>query len=303
MCAPQCRACTSAIVGANRSKSGKTLLWKHRDTSATRNFISRASGEKYDFVALFNAGDSLLREAWVGTNEVGFAVMNTQSYNLAPDTAAIADREGIIMARALGICRNLSDFRNLLDTLPKPLGVRANFGVMDAEGNAAWFETDDHGYRVFNVHPDSVAIRTNFSCSGRCGYGLGRERYAAATALISGVDKICPRFLTDTVSCSFYPDRGRHTYVDNGQYIPRRSTSASIVIEQGGTLFVKPGYPPASPSTFVVTAEAIPTELSPDPALGWNSPAWLEVEKRRDALFRKNSKGKRIVRFKNAQTK
>lgn len=291
-------ACTAAIVGGGRSVDGRTLLWKHRDTSSVQNFIARARGERFDFVALFNAGDSLLREAWAGVNSVGFAVINTQSYNLAPDTAVVADREGLVMAEALGRCRTIADFEALLDELPRPLGVQANFGVMQSDGTAAWFETDDWHWRRFDVDNDSIEIRTNFSCSGTCGQGLGRERYAAARTLLGRRDVVAPHSLTDTVSCSFYPDEALKQWIDKGQYIPRRSTSASVVIEQGGVMTVRPGYPLASDSTYTVTIDEIPVELRPDPANGWHSPAWLRAQQLRDKMIRKNKQGNWIVEIK-----
>lgn len=135
-------ACTSAIVGGHLTPDGRPLLWKHRDTGTEHNFVARVAAHspgEADFVALFNAGDTLLREAWIGVNSHGFAVMNTASYNLAPDTASYRDMEGVIMARALKSCRTVADFAILLDSLPKPLGVQANFGVIDSLGNGCIF--------------------------------------------------------------------------------------------------------------------------------------------------------------------
>ena len=76
--------CTSAIIGASANPSGRPILWKHRDTSTIDNKVEYVtpSKEGYGYVALFNAADSELREAWMGMNDAGFAVMNTASYNL-----------------------------------------------------------------------------------------------------------------------------------------------------------------------------------------------------------------------------
>ncbi len=74
-------ACTSAIVSASANPSGRPILWKHRDTSTIDNkieYVAPADGG-YGYVALFNAADKNLREAWMGMNEAGFAVMNTAS--------------------------------------------------------------------------------------------------------------------------------------------------------------------------------------------------------------------------------
>ncbi len=267
-------ACTSAIIGPGATKGGHTLLWKHRDTSHPLNFVERVDRPgRIPFIALFNAGDSALAEAWVGVNEAGFAVMNTASYNLAPDTAKYADREGFIMAEALGRCRSLADFEALLDSLPRPLGVQANFGAIDSTGAGAYYETDDYSYVKYSLRPDSMLIRTNFSLGGQCGPGLGRERYAAACHLLTDRRDIEPLTLTDTVSCSYWP---RLTPPlpknDRGQYIPRKSTSASVVIE-GRTMIIRPGRPQAPGArTYVARLDSIPEILRPDAS--YHSPAW-----------------------------
>ena len=94
--------------------------------------------------------------------------MNTASYNLAPDTAAFKDNEGVVMRLALEQCRTLDDFEKLLSSLPKPMGVQANFGVLDAEGKGAYYETDDYTFKRFllDEEPSGIIIRTNFSYSG-----------------------------------------------------------------------------------------------------------------------------------------
>ena len=89
------------------------------------------------------------------------------------------------MAIALGKCRTVDDFACLLDTLPKPLGVEANFGVIDAYGNAAYFETDNWRYARFDV--GDYLIRTNYSDSGRKGEGYGYVRRLTAEHLLARI--------------------------------------------------------------------------------------------------------------------
>ena len=160
-------ACTSAIVSGTLTASGRPLLWK----------IAPENGG-YEYVALFNATDTLCRQAWAGYNATGFAVMNTASYNLKADTVTTMDQEGLLMSKALASCATVDDFERLLQTLPKPLGVEANFGVIDAKGGAAYFETCNYSYRRFDVA--GYMIRTNYSKSGREdeGYGYIREKNA-----------------------------------------------------------------------------------------------------------------------------
>lgn len=278
-------ACTSAIISGRCTPDGRPLLWKNRDTGTLQNFIDREEPSQdgtMAFVALFNAGDSLRQQAWAGMNDASFAIMNTASYNLAPDTARVRDREGFVMAQALARCRTLADFETLLDTMPRPLGVQANFGVIDTEGKGAFYETCDTGYVRFLLDdsPSGVLIRTNFSVSGQTDGGYGYIRYDNAATLINPVAagaKVTPTFLTDTVSCSFYHSLlGRDCLADtmrwavDQDFIPRHSTSASVAITGKSSpadmrepvMHCALGYPPCA-VTRTVTLRDIPQRLRP----------------------------------------
>ena len=87
-------ACTSAIISGSLTADGRPILWKHRDTSDLNNKVERidAAG-KIPYVALFNSSDKECKEAWMGMNDAGFAIMNTASYNLKNDTVSVMDKE------------------------------------------------------------------------------------------------------------------------------------------------------------------------------------------------------------------
>lgn len=290
-------ACTSAIVSARASATGRPLLWKHRDTGADNNFLARveATDSTLAYVGLFNAGDSLLTEAWMGMNERGLGVMNTASYNLAPDTATYCDREGAVMVMALAGCVTVDDFEALLARLPRPMGVQANFGVIDAEGGAAYFETNDVGYTRFDVDEsaDGWLVRTNFSLSGEPGRGYGYIRYNTARKLVAEADSITPALFTEGLSRSFYHSLTGINYladttchvVHDGDFIPRNISTSSVVVEGGDpsgmTMWAILGYPPCG-DTYRVTLDNIPTPLQPDAV--WRSPACDEAMSRRRAL-------------------
>ncbi len=280
-------ACTSAIVSARLTRDGQTLLWKHRDTGNHDNFIERvaASDGRYGYVALFNGGDSLLLEAWAGMNDAGFGIINTASYNLAPDTARYRDREGRVMSQALALCRTLSDFECLLDTLAKPMGVQANFGVIDSSGKGAYFETDDYGRRRYGLG-DSLLIRTNYSHSGdTVTEGYGYIRYANASHLLAPAiarRDVTPRLLTDTISSSFYHALwGKDMVASNDDewlvdqdFIPRYSSTASVAMVSGEhpQMWVILGYPPLSRAVCIDDFDAVPDSLRPIDS-GYTSPA------------------------------
>lgn len=239
--------CTSAIIGADVNPYGRPILWKHRDTSTTDNkveYVSSRPGE-YSYVALFNSKDKSLKEAWMGMNEAGFAVMNTASYNIKDDKVSNKnmDKEGFLMTKALKTCRTVDDFAHLLETLPRPMGVEANFGVIDALGNGAYFETNNHSYKRFDLKDtdNHVLIRTNYSHSGRPNEGYGYVREANACHLLAPYIKdkqVTPEVLTEYMSRSFYHDLKGKDYESAGEkwvidqdFIPRFKSTATVAIE------------------------------------------------------------------------
>lgn len=309
LCAlPDGRACTSLVASGKATLSGRPMLWKHRDTSAENNFIARVDPDSCSgalgFTALFNGGDSLLSEAWMGMNDAGFAIMNTASYNLAPDTARLRDREGLVMAAALRCCRSIADFELLLCELPKPLGVQANFGVIDASGAAAVFETSDRHFERFDADAGSrgVILRTNYSVSGdSTSGGRGYIRCDAAGLLLADAiasGSLTPADLTEGVSRSFFHPllgcdvlaRGDSWAVDS-DFIPRDISTASIVVEgplpgedpaRTMVMWTALGYPPVA-RVEAVFADSIPAALGPT-APGFTSPACAgAIELRRAA--------------------
>lgn len=312
-----CLGCTSAIVSADANPYGRPLLWKHRDTSAIDNKVEYIEGKngELDYVALFNADDRRLEQAWCGMNSAGFAIMNTASYNIKDDNVPEKnmDREGYVMTIALKNCRTVDNFAELLESLPKPLGVEANFGVIDATGAGAYFETNNDSYQRFDLKdaPDGLLVRTNYSHSGRpnCGYGFIREANAECLlAPYAAEGSITPELLTETVSRSFYHDLYKRDFsvlplaerwVIDQDFIPRYKSTATIVIEgcepvdripdgigaREYIMWTGLGYPPV--------AEIVPVRCAPDgvdPALRGTGPdghsaASDLAKKRRDEVF------------------
>ena len=272
-------ACTSAVVGAEMNPYGRPMLWKNRDTSTSDNKIAYvpSKGEEFAYVALFNAKDSLLKEAWMGMNEYGFAVMNTASYNIKNDTIPEKDmdKEGLVMTEALKKCKTVEDFAILLDTISKPMGVEANFGAIDAYGNGAYFETNNYIYNRFNLadSENNLIVRTNYSHSGRDNEGYGFIREANANRLLQPyieTKSVAPEVFTEVLSRSFYHSlldkdfsKTGDKWVIDQDFIPRFTSTATVVIEgckplkEGETLspefltkqyimWTGLGYPPCS---------------------------------------------------------
>lgn len=283
-------ACTSALVPACKSASGRALMWKHRDSSAESNFVQRVerTDSTHAYVALFNAGDSLLREAWIGMNDTGFAIMNTASYNVAQYSGP-EDMEGVVMALALRKCSSVDDFCHLLDTIAKPAGIMANFGVMDAGGALAYIEADDNHWHRYDV-TDEVMVRTNFSMGGFDEGGKGYERYDATYDLLGNdfiAGGITPASFTEVASRSFWhgsekKDYAERRYVpaDESRIISRDISTSSVVIEGGApddmVMWTVLGFPPCGEVRAVDLASPVDTDLAPAKA-GWRSALSDEV--------------------------
>lgn len=286
--------CTSLIASGRATLSGRPILWKHRDTGASDNYLYRVDAPGcIGYVGLFNGGDSLnLDEAWMGMNDEGFAIMNTVAYNLPANDPDWADREGFVMARALATCRTVDDFEALLEALPKPMGVRTNFGCIDAQGGAAYFETDDYHWTRFDVadSPDGVLIRTNYAVSGTPDQGMGYIRYQNVEYLLKEAIParvLSPAALTEGVSRSFYNSligndmlATGDAYIVDQDFVPRRSSTASIAIEgvlrgqspQATRMWTVLGYPPVSP-VYLARLNNIPAELLPASPVDCHAPA------------------------------
>ena len=321
-------ACTSAIIGAELNPYGRPLLWKHRDTSSIDNKVEYVAPgpEGYGYTGLFNASDRNLKECWTGFNSKGFAIMNTASYNLKDDKVPEKDmdKEGLVMTMALRRCVTVDDFAHLLDSLPRPMGVEANFGVIDATGAGAYFETNNHSYIRINLDdaPDHLLVRTNYSHCGRPNEGFGFVREANALHHLrpaAAKKDITPEFLTETLSRTFYHDMmGKDMaegledgWIIDQDFIPRYKSCATIVIEgcppsedvvgdagDGYVMWTGLGYPPCA-DIYPVTAgpEGVDPDLRGIQADGHSKASDIS-KKRRDEVFpRHYGNGDRYIRL------
>lgn len=293
-------ACSSAVISGKVTPDGRPLLWKNRETGHLRNHMAYVKGEKYDFVANVNSDNfPAKKEAWIGSNTVGFALMNTQSYNLEKGDIADDDRgpkNGEVIYRALEICATVADFCHFLDTISKPSGIEANFGVIDAQGGAAMFEVDGHSYKMFdandpNVAPHGYVARTNFSNGGELNVGYGYVRFLEVDRVLSkacAMGGITPQLIFTDIARSFRNNvldidlrSGNFNYPKTSgwftdqDFIPRNNTTCSIVVQgvkKGENpdltvLWTILGYPPTSLAVPLWVKNNLPAMMSYDKKL------------------------------------
>ncbi len=248
----QSYACTTAVVSGKYTKDGRPLLWKHRDTWAVTNIIREFTDGKYDCVGLVNSTDTLGLSIWIGYNSEGFGIMNSASYNLNNDTITQTGLEGQLMKKALQTCANIEDFEKFLDKLDRPIRLEANFGVIDANGGAAYFELGNFKYVKIDANDPVIApfgylIRTNYSFTGEIGLGGGYIRYVTTDNVFSNAVKDqnftyktmlqdCSRNLTHSLTGDDLNEYGNRKenqkkMVCFKDYVPRSGTSSSCAIQ------------------------------------------------------------------------
>ncbi len=246
-------ACTSIIISGKSTPDGRPIMWKNRDTDTYQNAIKFFDDGKYSSLGLIDSDDPSGESVWIGYNSAGFAIMNTASYNLIMnDSIDLKDREGIVMREALMQCATVAEFESFLNNYQKPLGVEANFGVIDAVGGAAYFEVSNFSYKKLDVNDPALApmgymIHTNFSFTGDPNSGSGQIRYKTAEDLFyqaAQQNNLTVRFILQDVSRSLYHSLTKtdlkkissenfdgQRFVNFTDFIPRYFSSAAVVIQ------------------------------------------------------------------------
>lgn len=246
-------ACTTVIISGKYTSDGRPIIWKHRDTGTLDNKLVHIKDGKYDAVALIDSDDEKIENIWIGFNSAGFVIMNSASYNLkGDDTTKLSDLEGVLMKAALLSCASVDEFEQFLKDYKKPRGVEANFGVIDATGGAAYFETDNFGYSKIDVNdkriaPHGYVVRTNYSFTGDVNDGAGYIRFETADKLFyraSGNNNLSVPYMLENMCLSLensYSMQGVKDFLnlnenqDNFLYfndcINRYSSSSSVMVQ------------------------------------------------------------------------
>jgi hypothetical protein len=194
--------CTTAVISGRATVDGRPILWKNRDTQQTLNeVVLFIDGEGYQTLALVDAGSR--SSIWMGVNEAGLCIENSLSRDLSQPKEVKGPGNGSFMLMALRACATVEEVRQLLEETDRTgRSTCANFGVIDAQGGAALFETSRNAHVMFDANdpqtaPQGVVIRSNFSMTGQCFESLpapeqlseiySGERYLRACALIDAV--------------------------------------------------------------------------------------------------------------------
>ena len=292
-------ACTTAVISGKATKDGRPMLWKNRDTWAVNNKIMIFHDGKYTYTGLVNSKDKTGKSIWIGYNSAGFAIMNAASYNLNNDTIKQTGTEGRLMKRALQTCATVDDFEKLLHSLPMPIRLEANFGVIDAKGGAAYFEVGN--FKIYKIDandqavaPNGYLIRTNYSFMGTPGKGGGYIRYVSTQqvfdravknggitikTIMRDATKNLRHSLTGTDLWKYAAlPAGHEKMVWFRDYVPRSGSASSCMVQgvkSGGNpaftvMWTDLGWPLASVTLPVILSKrnTLPSVLKYDKKLG-----------------------------------
>ena len=274
-------ACTTAVISGKATRDGRPIVWKQRDTGTLENKLVYHTGGKYVFLGIHDLDDTANAEMFMGSNAVGFSIINTASYNLEyPKYRGKMDEEGIVMKRALATCATLADFEAMLKETAGKRGVEANFGVVDARGGAAYYETDPFTFKKYDANdpmiaPNGYLLRTNFSASGVPEKGQGYIRYQTEADLFQwgflGEGLTVDFILHEATTClrhsltgmdlargALPESAGTADVVNFADFIPRYSTTASMII-QG----VADGEDPSLTTLWTVLGSPLTTPVLP----------------------------------------
>lgn len=248
--------CTVAVVSGKATPDGRPLMWKNRDTPSLDNKIVFIKGKKYSFIALVDVRDKNVTNVWAGINSKGFAIMNSASGDLSSRLRS-GMGNGSFMKLALEECATAKDFEDLLRDTNGKRNTAANFGILDAEGNACIYETGSSSFQKFDANDPKIApqgyiIRTNYAFTAPVkGRGGGYIRFERALKLFkkaSAEGRLDYKFILrkaarDLVNEKLhsYPlsnpaasDSSSPLYINTNDTINRNST-ASVALFQGVT--------------------------------------------------------------------
>lgn len=232
-------ACSSALIAPKLAKEGVPILWKHRDQKYYHTFVKyvQVQGDAYAFTALMAESGTTI---FAGINEAGFGVLTTATKNLPYDEND-KSRTGYKRSTnhyALGNCRTVDDFEELLRTRRRTKRQRSNYGVGDATGAVAYFEVWHDGYRRYDVHTQERGydVRTNFSFAGDDSKrGASERRYNTVMKQLEGRKNITTLDMLNLSRSFFSAAKGEileddKTHLDQNWCVPRRASVGSMVL-------------------------------------------------------------------------
>jgi hypothetical protein len=230
-----------AVVSGKVTADGRPLLWKNRDTNDPDNKLVFIEGQLYSFLAVVNSTDNAGRHVWQGINEKGFAIMNSLSRDLGSSVQSYG-QNGSFMRRALEECADVPEFEKLLLATNGERKVAANYGVIDAQGSACFFETGSESFTKFDANdpriaPQGYIVRTNYAFTapeGKQGGGYIRfERISHLFQRAAAENRLSLRFILQEASRDLVNEK---IHSNPQALLPKQDPSTPVYIRTNDTI-------------------------------------------------------------------
>ncbi|MBT7616200.1 MAG: hypothetical protein HN590_02815 [Calditrichaeota bacterium] len=252
--AEQLIGCTTGIACGAVTPDGRPLLWKTRDVGNGNQEYHYVDDGRIPFIGLCYSNENGFRY-YAGVNAAGFAVENSNSYNL-PEGGGGWDAFGNMQAHMLATCRTVDDLEHLLDSTNRTgRSFNYNYGTFDAFGDAAMFEAACSSYVRIDAAEtqEGFIVRSNYSYSGDAldnrARNWGPNRHDRAYALYRHAienEELTPKYIFQKVARNLAAEgMDDYTLPYDNYYedlpfgmIPLdgticRSTSRSVMVAQG----------------------------------------------------------------------
>ncbi|NQT33715.1 hypothetical protein HQ587_00885 [bacterium] len=306
--------CTTGVASGAATPDGKPLLWKNRDISRADQEFQYVDDGRIPFISITYRDEN--DEYYGGINAAGFALENSNSYNLEGGPYrngwGSGDDDGEIHMLALSTCRTVDDFEAILDSTDVDgRTLNSNYGAFDAFGGVAMFETGGYSYTRIDAidTPDGFIVRSNYSYSGRnlnnrMNY-WGPHRHDRGYHLwkkAKDENNLTPRYIfqqvvrdltidgVDPYPLPFdgYVEGSSYGCIPNGEAICR-STSKGILVAQG----VRSGERPDDGILWAMVGNQLATIATPL----WVRAGSVPVEYDSDAGSRICTRGQQIAEW------
>ncbi|NQU04985.1 MAG: hypothetical protein HQ568_02750 [Calditrichaeota bacterium] len=248
-------ACTTWLASGSVTVDGRPILHKNRDVNTADQEYHYVDDGRIPFIGQTYANREN-GEYWAGLNAAGFAIENSNNYNMSPGPASNGFGGGVddgwVQALALATCRTVDDFEALLDSLNEDGRTHnSNYGVIDAFGGAAMFETGGYTFSRIDADdtPDGFIVRSNYSYNGtglhnRLG-NWGPYRHDRAYDLMKeavdndelSVEYMFRHIVRDMSIPEYDPYEdgliNNHQLIGNSSHRINRGTTRTVMIAQG----------------------------------------------------------------------
>jgi len=275
--------CTTGLASGAATPDGRPLLWKNRDVGNARQAFHYYDDGRIPFISITYEGET--DEYYGGVNALGFAVENSNSYNLEngpyENGFGYGDDDGFIHTLALATCRTVDDFERILDsTNQEGRTLNCNYGAIDAYGGAAMFETAGYEYVRCDAAdaPGGFLVRSNYSYSGNVNARpsfWGPHRHDAAFARFRQAverNSLTPLYVfqhvirdisidgLDPYPLPFDGYHGNYPFgcIPNGEAICR-ATTRGVMVAQG----VRPGERPEEAILWAMAGSQLSAVATP----------------------------------------